>query len=90
MQIINIDIKDKPIDANINDIYIASVPNPDYCNAVPVTFGLKIKCNKEMLDHILSEQYMKENFTLNIKKVNENVFNIYFDKKHDNLETQWF
>lgn len=90
MRIINLNGKNNPIEADAKDIYIATIPNPDYYSAIPVEVGLKIECNKEMLDCILSEQYVKENFTLNIKQISKNIFSIYFDKKHDDLETQWF
>ena len=72
MQIINIDSKNTP--AETENVYFATIPTPNYYNAIPVKIGLKIECNKEALDSILLEQYTKENFTLNIKKVSKNLF----------------
>lgn len=55
--------------------------NKKHYNVIPVKVGLNIECDGDILKNIQSEQYIKDNFKLNIKEIRENWYRVYFDNK---------
>lgn len=43
--------------------------------------GLKVEVRDNALKEIQAEEYIKENFKLNIKRLNRWWYSVYFDKK---------
>jgi len=57
--------------------------NNNYQKIVPLEIGLKLTVNKEFLETLELNEYIKSNFKLNIKRLNRWYWSIYFDEKHD-------
>lgn len=50
---------------------------------VKVEHGLKVEIRDSLLKIIQEEDYIKNNFKLNIKRINRWWYSVYFDKKED-------
>jgi len=60
--------------------------NPDikkYLTAVEIRVGLGLRVRDFILKEIQENEYIKENFKLNIRRYNRWWYGIYFDKKED-------
>jgi len=55
-----------------------------------VEVGLKFECDKTTFDKFVSEQLIKDMFTLNVIELEDGRFSIYVDKKRENVEIKWF
>lgn len=50
--------------------------------AVEIKHGLKIEVRDYILENIKNEQYVKDNYNLNIKRLNRWWYSVYFDEKN--------
>lgn len=48
---------------------------------IEVKAGLKVEVRDNVLKEIQAEEYIEENFKLNIKRLNRWWYSVYFDKK---------
>ena len=55
----------------------------NFLTIVEIKEGLKIKVRDFILKEIQEEEYIKENFKLNIRRLNRWWYSIYFDKRED-------
>jgi hypothetical protein len=55
--------------------------NKDYSQCVPVKVGLKVRVNEEHLKILQEDEYINQNFNLNIKRLNRWYWSVYFDEK---------
>lgn len=55
---------------------------------IKVEKGLKIECSHEAFENIITEKYIQDNYTLNIIKLEDDRYSIYFDNKKD-LFIKW-
>ena len=56
-------------------------PKENTYRVVKVEPGLKITIRDFVLENLQKEQYIKDNFKLNIKRLNRWWYSVYFDKK---------
>lgn len=52
-----------------------------HVNAVAIYDELEIECDKNVLNNIKNEEYIQDNFKVNIKEVKEDWYRVKFDKK---------
>ena len=52
--------------------------------------GLKFECSKAAFESISSDEYINENFTLNVRKLKDDKFSIYVDDKIPGEDIKWF
>lgn len=65
-----------------NFIIVKEVENEDgLVRTIPVQVGVKIVIDKNTLDNLKKNPYIKENFTLNIIQLNKNAWSVYFAEK---------
>jgi hypothetical protein len=66
------------------DFYLQLGPESSF-NLVPIEKGLKIKVMEQKLKELQEEPYIKDNFKLNIKRLNRWWYSVYFDEicNHD-------
>lgn len=51
--------------------------------SVKVKVGLGIKCRDFVLKELQDQEYIKENFKLNIRRLNRWWYSVYFDNKEN-------
>jgi hypothetical protein len=63
----------------ITDIF--TVTGIEHLEVVPLVVGTKIECNEDILNRLRDEPYISNNFKLNIKKLDDSWYSVYFDAK---------
>jgi hypothetical protein len=71
------------------EIYIATDKSNNII-CMPLIHGLKIEVRDTILDQIQENQFIKDNFQLNIRRLNRWWYSIYFDKKCNHTDTTAF
>lgn len=51
--------------------------------------GLKFECSKAAFESISSDEYINENFTLNVRKLKGDKFSVYVDEKTPGKDVKW-
>jgi len=69
--------------------YLFSNNNQNCVRVAPIEVGLKVICNKETLDSIVKGKYVKDNLTLNVVKLEDNLFSVYVAEKTQSKEIKW-
>ena len=69
--------------------YLFSNNNQNCVRVAPIEVGLKVICNKETLDSIVKGKYVKDNLTLNVVKLEDNLFSVYVAEKTQGKEIKW-
>jgi len=63
------------------ELYVRDETNKP--KVVEVKHGLKLEIRDSLLKIIQEEEYIKNNFKLNIRRINRWWYSVYFDKKED-------
>ena len=65
-----------------NDMFtvVDVVEGLEHFRAIPLMVGTKIECREDILNNLKNEQYIQENFKLNIIRKNRWWYSVYFDK----------
>jgi hypothetical protein len=78
-------LKDGDLVSEYSLTIIKGKGNNEKIFAQQIEVGLKIEVKKDILEILKNHEYIKDHFTLNIKRLNRWIYSVYFDKKCNHI-----